>query len=159
MFVYSVKTKHIKVIFLVAFVLFTVISLFILSNESEQTSSDNMLVSAETHKERMNFISQYGWQVEEEPSEIKEVIIPEEFDDVYTAYNEIQRSQGFDLTEYAGERAKRWTYTVKNYEGYENRNCININLLVIDGRVVGGDVCSVELDGFMHGFSMQNGKT
>ena len=159
MFVYSVKTKHIKVLLLVAFVLFTVVSLFILSNESEQTNSDNMLVSAETHKERMNFISQYGWQVEEEPSEIKEVIIPEEFDDVYNAYNEIQRSQGFDLTEYAGKRAKRWTYTVKNYEGYENEECININLLVIDGRVIGGDVCSVELDGFMHGFSMQNGKT
>ena len=159
MFVYSVKTKHIKVLLLVAFVLFTVVSLFILSNESEQTSSDNMLVSAETHKERMNFISQYGWQVEEEPVEIKEVIIPEEFDDVYTAYNDIQRSQGFDLTEYAGKRAKRWTYTVKNYEGYENEECININLLVIDGRVIGGDVCSVELDGFMHGFSMQNGKT
>lgn len=154
MFVYSVKSNQIKVLLLVGFVLFTAVSLFILSNESQETSSANdMVLSAETHKERMEFISQFGWKVDEEPAQVKEVIIPEEFDDVYTAYNDIQRSQGFDLTEFAGERAKCWTYTVKNYEGYENQECIQINIMVYDGQVIGGDVCSVELDGFMHGFS------
>lgn len=154
MFVYSVKTKQLKVLLLVGFVLFTAVSLFILSNESQETSSNNdMILSAETHQERMEFISQFGWQVDEEPVQVKEVIIPTETDDVYTAYNDIQRSQGFDLTEFAGERAKCWTYTVKNYEGYENQECIHINILVYDGKVIGGDVCSVELDGFMHGFS------
>lgn len=154
MFVYSVKSNQIKVLLLVGFVLFTAVSLFILSNESQETSSANdMVLSAETHKERMEFISQFGWKVDEEPAQVKEVMIPEEFDDVYTAYNDIQRSQGFDLTEFAGERAKCWTYTVKNYEGYENQECIQINIMVYDGQVIGGDVCSVELDGFMHGFS------
>ncbi len=154
MFVYSVKSNQIKVLLLVGFVLFTAVSLFILSNESQETSSANdMVLSAETHKERMEFISQFGWKVDEEPAQVKEVMIPEEFDDVYTAYNDIQRSQGFDLTEFAGKRAKCWTYTVKNYEGYENQECIQINIMVYDGQVIGGDVCSVELDGFMHGFS------
>lgn len=160
MFVYSVKTKQLKVLLLIGFVLFTAVSLFILSNESQETvSSNDIILSAETHEERMKFISQFGWQVDEEPVQVKEVIIPTEADDVYTAYNDIQRSQGFDLTEFAGERAKCWTYTVKNYEGYENQECIHINLLVYDGKVIGGDVCSVELDGFMHGFSGENGKT
>ena len=154
MFVYSVKSNQIKVLLLVGFVLFTAVSLFILSNESQETASQNDVnLSAETHKERMEFISQFGWQVDEEPVQVKEVIIPQEFDDVYTAYNDIQRSQGFDLTEFTGERAKCWTYTVKNYEGYENQECIQINIMVYDGQVIGGDVCSVELDGFMHGFS------
>lgn len=154
MFVYSVKTKHLKVFLLVGFVLFTAVSLFILSNESQETSSNNdMFLMAETHEERMKFVSQFGWQVDEEPVQVKEIIIPTEADEVYTAYNDIQRSQGFDLTEFAGERAKCWTYTVKNYEGYENQECIQINILVHDGKVIGGDVCSVELDGFMHGFS------
>lgn len=101
----------------------------------------------------MAFVSQYGWEVNEEPVEVQEVIIPQEFDDTYTAYNEIQKAQGFDLTVYAGLRAKRWTYTVENYTGYENKDCIHVNILVYDGLVIGGDVCSVELDGFMHGFS------
>lgn len=154
MFVYSVKSKQIKVILLAVFVVFTAVSLFILSRESQQTGSPNeMSFVASTHEERMQFISQFGWEVVEEPVQVKEVIIPTELDDTYTAYNEIQKSQGFDLTEFAGKRAKCWTYTVKNYEGYENQDCIHINILVHDDEVIGGDVCSVQLDGFMHGFS------
>ena len=151
MFVYSVQSKHIKALALGVFVVFTVISLMVLSRESKQTSNDGEInLLASTHQERMAFISQFGWEVDEEPIEIKEVIIPTEFDDTYSAYNEIQKEQGLDLTEYAGVRAKRWTYTVKNYEGYEGKDCIHINILVYDDIVIGGDVCSVELDGFMH---------
>lgn len=154
MFVYSVKSNHIKAALLVAFVIMTVISLFVLSNESKQTGKEQTInLSASTHQERMSFISQFGWEVDEEPVQVKEVIIPTETDDTYTAYNEIQKAQNFDLTAFAGERAKCWTYTVENYEGYENQECIHINLLVYDGKVIGGDVCSVELDGFMHGFA------
>ena len=154
MFVYSVQSKHIKALALGVFVLFTVVSLMVLSRESKMTSNDGSLnLKASTHEDRMSFVSQFGWEVEEDPIEIKEIIIPTEFDDTYNAYNQIQKEQGFDLTEYAGERAKRWTYIVKNYEGYENKECIHINILVHDEIVIGGDVCSVELEGFMHGFS------
>ena len=154
MFVYSVQSKHIKALALGVFVLFTIVSLMVLSRESKMTSNDGSLnLKASTHEDRMSFVSQFGWEVEEDPIEIKEIIIPTEFDDTYNAYNQIQKEQGFDLTEYAGERAKRWTYIVKNYEGYENKECIHINILVHDEIVIGGDVCSVELEGFMHGFS------
>ncbi len=153
MFVYSIKSKHIKVALLAIFVVITVISLFILSQDSQQTGKSGMSIKASSHEERMAFLSQYGWEIDEEPVEVQEVIIPTEFDDTYNAYNEIQKAQGFDLTVYAGERVKRWTYTIKNYKGYENKDCIRTNILVYDGLVIGGDVCSIELDGFMHGFS------
>lgn len=154
MFVYSIKSKHIKVALLVIFVVTTVISLFILSQDSQQAGKSGMSIKASTHEERMAFISQYGWEIDEEPVEVQEVIIPSEFDETYNAYNEIQKGQGFDLTVYAGMRAKRWTYTIKNYAGYENKDCIRVNILVYDGLVIGGDVCSIELDGFMHSFQM-----
>ena len=154
MFVYSVKSGQIKTIMLVSFVLMTVVSLFILSRESQQTANVNELsLNASSHEERMEFISQFGWEVEEEPVQIKEVILPTELSDVYIAYNDIQKLQGFDLTEFAGERVKCWTYVVKNYEGYENQDCIHANILVYDGKVIGGDISSVRIDGFMHGFS------
>lgn len=154
MFVYSVQSKQIKAAMLGAFVVLTVISLFILSRQSQQTGKgDEVSFRASTHEERMTFVSQFGWEVHEEPIEVKEVIIPTEFDNTYTAYNDMQKKQGFDLTEYAGLRVKQWTYRVKNYEGYENKDCIHINILVYDGVAIGGDVCSVELDGFMHTFS------
>lgn len=154
MFVYSIKSKHIKVALLVIFVIMTVISLVILSQDSQQTGKSGMSIKASTHEERMAFLSQYGWEINEEPVEVQEVIIPQEFDDTYTAYNEIQKAQGFDLTVYAGMRVKRWTYIVENYLGYENKECIHANILVYDGLVIGGDICSVELDGFMHSFQM-----
>ena len=152
MFVYSIKSKHIKVALLAIFVVLTAVSLFILSQDSKETGKSGMSIKAATHDERMAFLSQYGWEIDEEPVEVQEVIIPSEFDDTYNAYNEIQKDQGFDLTVYAGMRAKRWTYIIKNYSGYENKDCIRVNVLVYDGLVIGGDVCSIELDGFMHRF-------
>lgn len=101
------------------------------------------------------FISSYGWSVKAEPDEVREVIIPAEFDDVYTNYNSIQTAQGFDLSLLKGHRVKKWTYTITNYPGYETEDCIKINILVYNGCVVGGDVCSVRLDGFMHGFEKE----
>lgn len=153
MFVFSVKSKQIKAALLIAFVVVTVICLFVLARDSRETAkNDEINLKASSHSERMSFLSQYGWEVDEEPAEVCEIIIPAEFDDVYSAYNEIQKTDGFDLSSYAGMRVKRWTYAVKNYPGYENKNCIRANVLVYNGIVIGGDVCSVELDGFMHGF-------
>jgi hypothetical protein len=105
-------------------------------------------------RERLGFIASYGWEVDEEPAEVREIAVPAEFDDVYQRYNELQLSQGFDLSDYAGRSVKRWTYIIKNYPGNNDEiGSIRINLLVCDGIIIGGDVCSVKLDGFMHGFS------
>lgn len=112
--------------------------------------------SASTNEERVNFISQFGWEIDTDPIEVEEVIIPTEFTDVYENYNKIQKEQKLDLEKYKGMRVKRWTYAVKNYPGYENKDgVVRANLLVYEGRVIGGDVCSVELDGFMQGFEKQ----
>ena len=94
-----------------------------------------------------------GWEIEEDPVEVAEVIIPAEFDRGYEKYNEIQKAQNLDLTPYAGKRAKRWTYNIKNYPGYEgDSGTVQANILVYEGAVIGGDICSTELDGFMQGF-------
>lgn len=153
MFVYSLKSKHIKAGVLLIFIIVTAVCLFVLSRDSKETAqNDGVSIKAASHEERMSFLSQYGWEVDEEPVEVCEIIIPAEFDDTYTAYNEIQKAQGFDLSAYAGVRVKRWTYLIKNYPGFENKNCVRTNMLVYEGLVIGGDVCSVELDGFMHSF-------
>lgn len=153
MFVYSLKSKHIKIFLLVAFIAVTIICLSVLSKDTVETAKEiKSTTKAETNDSRIAFLSGFGWDVSEEPVEVREVIIPNEFDETYTKYNEIQKSQGFDLKSYAGSRAKRWTYKINNYQGYEGDDTIRANLLVLDGNIIGGDVCSVKLDGFMHGF-------
>jgi len=109
-------------------------------------------VTVRTNEERLDFIRSFGWEVEEEPIEVMEVIIPKEFDAVYQEYNSIQRRQGYDLERHAGRRVKRYTYVVTNYPGQPED--VRINLLIRDNRIIGGDVCSLLQDGFIHGFAM-----
>lgn len=120
----------------------------------DAATEQNLTVADES--DILSFISSYGWQVDEEPVEVREVIIPEVFDEVYSNYNEIQLKQGFDLEKYSGQRVKKWTYIIRNYpESSPNDDFIRVNILVCDGDIIGGDVCSVKLDGFMHGFSKE----
>ncbi|MCR2025614.1 DUF4830 domain-containing protein [Anaerotruncus colihominis] len=113
-------------------------------------------VAAKTEEQRVDFLESFGWQVEPEADEVVEVQIPKEFDDVFTNYNTIQKTQGCNLEKYAGKRCKRYTYIVTNYPGQTDN--VRANILVYKDKVIGGDVCSLELGGFMHGFvvSQQN---
>ena len=158
MFVLSFSKKNLKKSLIIG-ALVVVLSLFLVFflkgiNYAQQTTvtKDNSLIVT-TEDDILTFISRYGWQVDEEPLEVRDVIIPETFDEVYNNYNKIQVEQGFNLEKYAGQRVKRWTYTVRNYpETSSIDDYVRINILVCDGIVIGGDVCSVKIDGFMHGF-------
>ncbi len=156
MFVVSLSSKNIKKILCFAFAFIIVFAgTVIIFMSSGSNSADNTTLSvnstAENMQQILDYISQLGWEVSAEPDEVREVVIPAEFDEVYEKYNEIQLAQGYDLKEYAGKRVKSWTFSVLNYPGYENEEFIKLNLLVCDGEIIGGDVCSVELNGFMHG--------
>lgn len=99
--------------------------------------------------ENILFLNQLGWQVEEKYIEKEKITIPNEFDDVYRQYNEIQKRAGFDLEKYKGKRAMRYTYVVTNYP--ENINDeVRADLIIVGGEVVGGDIMTVALDGFMY---------
>ncbi|MBR6726716.1 MAG: DUF4830 domain-containing protein [Clostridia bacterium] len=102
-----------------------------------------------SNEERIAFLSQFGWQVESNPTESTTVAIPREFDKVFGAYNELQRMQGLDLAGYSGKTVERYTYTVTNYEGFEGT--VLANLLIYRGRVIGADICSADSAGFLHG--------
>ena len=57
-----------------------------------------------TGEERLAFLTSFGWEAEAEPQDVREVVIPAKFNDVYAAYNTMQQAQGFDLLPYAGEK-------------------------------------------------------
>lgn len=155
MFVVSMSSSNLKKLFGVVFALTLVslVAVFFVNSQSNVNIKKVSLYTAETADDRLKFISDLGWIVDEEPVEVRQIAIPQEFDDVYSNYNEIQLSQGYDLTKYAGRSAKRWTYIIRNYPDVSSdEDYVRINLLVCDGKIIGGDVCSIKLDGFMHGF-------
>ena len=102
--------------------------------------------SGKTEEDRQKFIRSLGWETGDAPLETAEVTVPKKFDDVYTVYNELQLSQGLDLTRCRGKTCTRYTYAVLNHpqQGAE----VRLHLLVCKGKIVGGDVCSLGLDGF-----------
>lgn len=105
-----------------------------------------------TNEDRVEFIRQFGWEIEEAAVEVTEVTLPEEFDEVYETYNELQKSQGLDLSKYRGETAKRWSYRVLNYPGEQGE--VLCNLLICGSRIIACDICKAEMDGFMQGMEM-----
>ncbi|WP_209346624.1 DUF4830 domain-containing protein [Flavonifractor sp. AGMB03687] len=105
-----------------------------------------------TNEDRITYLESYGWQVSQEPSSVEELLIPDTFDESYTQYLELQSSQGFDLTDYCGKRVKRYTYEISNYPTGETG--IQAGLLIYKNTVIGGDVLSPQLGGFIHGLSM-----
>ena len=105
-----------------------------------------------SNQDRVDYLSAYGWQVSGEPVATQELLIPEEMDDSYTEYLALQNGQGFDLQKYAGKRVKRYTYEVLNYPTGETG--VQANLLICKNTVVGGEVLSPRLDGFLHRLAM-----
>ena len=152
MFVLSVKADKKKLLWIVcaAAVLAVLLIVFFGSRGQAVQTAAGYQLQAQDNAGRKAFLAQFGWEVSDEPTEICEVIIPDTFDDVYQKYNDLQKTQEFDLTRYQGRRVKRWTYEVKNYPDYEGT--VVANLLVYNNEVIGGDVCSHALDGFMQGF-------
>ena len=106
-------------------------------------------VSGKTDKERTDFIESFGWVSGKGPEKIEEIRIPVEFDEAYEEYNDIQRKQGFDLRKYRAYIAKKYTYTISNYDGAETGVPICANLIVIVGAIVGADISSAKADGFV----------
>ena len=112
-------------------------------------------IDAGTNEGRIAFLQSFGWEVSETPTETQEVKIPQEFNNVFTRYNQLQQSQNYDLAPYAGKTVKRYVYAVTNYpDGAQDWYA---TVLVHNGEVIGGDVSSTRQGGKMHGFAMPEG--
>ena len=99
-----------------------------------------------------DFLAQFGWSVDASSVEKGEATLPGEFEKVFVGYNEIQRAQGLDLSKYKNKKMTRYTFEVTNYNGYDGK--VLANVLVYRNKVIGGDICSADVTGFVHGFEM-----
>ena len=125
------------------------------ADAAAMTGSQQIEVSYKNIREnadRVTFLNAFGWEVAEEPVSIEEITIPKEFNEIYEAYNRMQKEQALDLSRYRGKTLRRYTYQVRNYPDRDDP--IWANLLIYKNRVIAGDICSSEFHGFMHGFQM-----
>lgn len=117
-----------------------------------------LVFANDENTENINFLKNYGWTVEPNLHECETITIPQEFDDVYNNYNELQKISGLDLSLYKGCAAKRYTYIVTNFP-HKTDDTVYANVLCVNNKPVAGDVMTVRLDGFMYSLSyLSSGK-
>lgn len=154
-FVFSVKTTK-KQLLSVALCVVMLVAIIVVAvawptSDAEATGAPNYQpVSARDETAMAQFLNSLGYEVNPSYTEVREVLIPDEFDEVFTNYNALQKEVGMDLEPYHGKRVKCFSYEVTNYPGETN---VLAHLYVYKDKIVGGDVSSTALDGFMHGLS------
>lgn len=156
MFIYSLRASTLKFLGVSCVALVALITLIAfvpsLGADSQAVSGDTKIeyTGVKTNGDRIEFLGQFGWQVKPDAVDSREVTIPSEFDKIFTGYNEIQKRQGLDLSDYKKKKVMRYTYEITNYDGADG--VVYANLLVYRNRVIGGDICSADVKGFIHGF-------
>lgn len=151
--VVSLKANKKRVIAFLILVVAVVGACIFLRSGGEKTEPQVYLGG--TNEERVSFLESFGWKITVEPAETREVMIPAEFNDVYTTYNVMQKAQGFDLKPYAGQVCTQYKYQVNNYP---DETEVYATLLVYGGEIIGGDVACSRAAGFMHGFAKDSAR-
>ena len=96
--------------------------------------------------QRVAYLESLGWQVDPEPLETLQILMPETLEEPYLSYNQLQLEQGFDLTDCCGRQLSRYTYSVTNYPG--RASGVQANLYVCEDVLAGGDIFCPGADGF-----------
>ena len=139
----KVPKRKVLVIALVILAAVLVLTLCLHGAKSGANSPEQADAQGKTNESRIAFLAGFGWQVEPEPVQTQQVRVPTEPGEVFLRYNELQISQGYELT--------RYVYRITNYPA---EGSYYATLLVKDGEIVGADVASSAKDGVMHGLNM-----
>ena len=99
---------------------------------------------------RVEFLKGFGWEVAASPVESGQVKVPQDQSDVFDRYNALQKSQGYDLTQYAGKTVMRYVYKITNYPGATDP--VHATILVYKNQIIGGDITDTSASGIMTGF-------
>lgn len=99
---------------------------------------------------RVEFLKSFGWEVTTSPADSGQVKIPAGASQVFDRYNDLQKSQGYDLTPYAGKAVMRYVYKINNYPGATDP--VYATVLVYQNKVIGGDVTDTSATGVIRSF-------
>ena len=121
-------------------------------NEADEPAATNVA----DNDSRIAFLHSFGWQVSTSPVSSGQVKIPDTQSAVYQRYNELQKSQGYDLTKYAGQTVMRYVYKITNYPGATDP--VYATVLVFQGQIIGGDVTDTAAKGVVQTFKFPEDK-
>ena len=152
MMVMTTKVDMKKILIVLAAVVGVIVGLVLLMQGGDE-STPTATASLSNNDARVQFLKGFGWAVSSSPTESGQVRIPKENTEVYERYNALQKSQGYDLSQYAGKTVTRYVYKVTNYPGATEP--VYATLLVYKNKVIGGDITDTGAKGVIQGFKKQ----
>jgi len=150
MLVMTAKVDKKKIAIILAAAVMVIAGLVLLFGGDESVSPAGAAVAS--NDDRVEFLNSFGWEVMTSPAETSQVRIPGEESDMFTRYNALQKSMGYDLSEYAGKTVMRYVYKIKNYPGATEP--VYATILISNNQVIGGDVTDTSANGTIRGFQM-----
>ena len=121
------------------------------------SSAETAAPAVSSNDGRVKFLTDFGWEVTTSPTESSQVRIPDASSEVFDRYNALQKSQGYDLGEYAGKKVMRYVYKINNYPGATEP--VYATVLVYKNQIIGGDVTDTAAKGKIRGFKMPQAVT
>ena len=114
MFMMTAKVDFKKILVTLAVIAGIILALVLLLGGDSQPTSTSPVSGNDA---RVHFLKEKGWEVSNSPHESGQVRIPKDPNQVFERYNTLQKSQGYDLSPYAGKTVMRYVYKVNNYPG------------------------------------------
>ena len=89
----KIKLTVIVILGIIAAIIVSVIIYFNFKGETwVMVAGAQYSIQAGENEQRIDFLKQFGWEVEQEPVSIEEIVIPQQFNQVYERYNELQKN-------------------------------------------------------------------
>ena len=154
MFIYSVRASTLRFFGVLALAVCLLVGIMTASGAdsvSAMSQGTYRFSDVSTKEERLEFLMQFGIRVSADSETEESFSMPETLDRVLLSYNEIQKSQGLDLSGYCRKKVQRYTYTVENYK--QTGIPVYANVIVYRHRVIGGDISAMGEGGFVLPFT------
>lgn len=151
MLVMTARVDKKKIILALAAVAVLIAALIMLFGGGDDVSA-TASTSLSTNDTRVKFLTDFGWQASSSPVESSQVRIPSDSTEVFERYNALQKSQGYDLSQYAGKTVMRYVYKIQNYPNATEP--VYATLLIYKDQIIGGDITDTAAKGVIRGFKM-----
>ena len=150
MMIMTAKVNLKKIALILGAIAAVIVGLILLLGGRGEAKTTSAAVS--NNDARVKFLTDLGWEVTTSPAESSQVRIPENAAEGFDRYNQLQKSQGYDLTQYAGKSVMRYVYKINNFPGATEP--VYATLLVYKNQIIGGDVTNTAAGGKVQGFKM-----
>ena len=149
MFTKSLKLTKKRAVALLLFLGVILSAAVVLCSSPRSLLSTGDMLDVSQTKGREKYLASYGWEIDPDSEEERNVLLPKSFEGAVGEYADMQTRQGYDFASYAGLECRQYTYTVTNYEGCGGT--VYATLYIKGTRVICGDIHSADIGGFMHG--------